>query len=159
VTIAIRRATDADAAAVSALNADVQLLHHQGLPDFFKAPDHETFPVTEVKTLLNQPACFIFLALFDGVPAGYLFGEILARQVSRSFHASRMVYVRHLSVAPQFRKMGVGTGLLDAAAAEGKRLRVRRIALDYWSFNKEAQRFFAARGFAPYNEKVWKEIG
>ncbi len=43
-TVNVRRATVADAATISALNADVQAVHAAALPWLFKTPSAETFP-------------------------------------------------------------------------------------------------------------------
>src|SRR3989442_9170277 len=43
-TVNVRRATVADVATISALNADVQAVHAAALPWLFKTPSAETFP-------------------------------------------------------------------------------------------------------------------
>jgi len=34
---------------------------------------------------------------------------------------------------------------------------IAQLALDKWSFNAEAQAFFAKLGFSPYNVHLWKQ--
>lgn len=54
--------------------------------------------------------------------------------------------------------MGVGTQLMQAAEAFAQERGVKKISLDYWTFNEPAAQFFAKNGYKPYNIKMWKEV-
>jgi hypothetical protein len=71
MTLRVRQAGTADAAVISALNADVQALHAAGFPERFKPPNAQTFPPADVAEILKQPGMLAFIADIDSAPAGY----------------------------------------------------------------------------------------
>ena len=82
MSIAVRRATVADAALVATLNADVQALHAAALPWRFKPPRPGSLPYTEAAAWLGNPAALVFIADFTGEPAGYTYAEVNQRPLS-----------------------------------------------------------------------------
>jgi diamine N-acetyltransferase len=158
MTIEIRRAIKEDADLIAELNVDVQLLHSEALPWMFKkpSPDHEI--AEEFRRTMEDPGYFVFVASFSGKSAGYLIGEICQRNESHRHKSYGMLYVHHISIRPLYRRNGVGRALLDAARIFGKNAGVERMALDVWTFNESAQRFFRNYGLESYNEKMWMKV-
>jgi ribosomal protein S18 acetylase RimI-like enzyme len=156
MTIVVRRATDADAELVSALNADVQAIHAAALPWWFKPPKPDTFPAKEFFALLpERPESLVFLAYADRQPAGYAYAEVVHRPETSHTFAFEMVHIHHISVASEFRRRGVGSALLGAVRASGLELGIGLLTPDVWSFNKDARAFFQRNGFSPYIEQLW----
>ncbi len=153
--IAIHRATDADCAAISALNADVQGFHAERLPQRFKPPGPGVFPPEEVREVLAKPDHHVLLATVGGVPAGYVYVELLRRPDSSATHALAMTYIHHISVRPEFRRQGVGRALIAAARALGRNAGIGLVGLDVWTFNEPARAFFRRCGLAAYTERMW----
>ena len=156
MTIVVRRATDADAELVSALNADVQAIHAAAMPSRFKPPGPDTFPAREAMVLLARPENLVFLAHADGKPAGYAYAEIVRRPETSLTFAAEMIHVHHISVGAKFRRQGVGTALLGAVRAAGLELGITLLTVDAWSFNEVARAFFRRNGFNPYIERLWR---
>jgi diamine N-acetyltransferase len=155
MTIAVRRATAADAELVSALNADVQAIHAAVMPWRFKPPNPDTFPAREVVALLEKPESLMFLAHADGKPAGYAYAEVVHRPETSLTFAFEMVHIHHVSVGSEFRRQGAGTALLDAVRASGLELGIELFLLDVWAFNDDARTFFQRNGFSRYTERLW----
>jgi ribosomal protein S18 acetylase RimI-like enzyme len=156
MAITVRQAQIADAALLSAFNAEVQGLHAQGFPERFKAPGPDTFPAMEVSALLARPENLFFLAFSDGKPAGYAYAEIVQRPETSLTHAYEMVHVHHLLVKGECRRRGVGRSLLAAARDAGLERGIALLTLDVWTFNEEARSFFRRSGFSPYVERLWR---
>jgi ribosomal protein S18 acetylase RimI-like enzyme len=155
MAIVVRRASEADASALAALNADVQAIHAAAAPEWFKRPGPDTFPPSAVADLLAQSYNLLLLAECDGAAAGYAYAEFIHR-AETSFHfAHDMVYLHHISVAPAFRRRGIGTALVDAVRAAAADAGVALIGLDVWTFNEDARAFFRRHGFVPYVERLW----
>ena len=96
----IRLATDADCAAISALNIDVQGFHAERLPQRFKPPGPGVFPPEEVREVLAKPDHHLLLATVDGVPAGYVYVELLRRPELRGGEVTLMeIYAGDLTAA------------------------------------------------------------
>jgi ribosomal protein S18 acetylase RimI-like enzyme len=151
----IRRATAADAAAVSALNADVQALHAEAQPRRFKPPGAATFPPEEAAALIAKPENIFLIADVASAPVGYVYAEVIRRAETPFQYALELVYIHHIGVRSQFRERDVGETLLDAVRAAAAQLKIELITLDVWSFNTNARAFFRRNGFTIYNERLW----
>jgi ribosomal protein S18 acetylase RimI-like enzyme len=151
----VRRASLGDAETISSLNSDVQALHARALPWRFKPPGPTTFTPSDVAAILARPEHIFFIASVEGEAAGYAFAEIIRRAESNTQCSYDMMHLHHISVRPQYRRRGVGNALMKAVRAAGQELGITLVALDVWTFNKDARAFFARQGFAPYNERLW----
>jgi ribosomal protein S18 acetylase RimI-like enzyme len=152
---AIRKATAADAEAISSLNVDVQALHASALPACFKPPGPTTFPPSAAAALLSKPDNLVFVAEVDSQLAGYAYAEIVRRPETAFRYADEFVYLHHISVRPAYRKQGLGRALMDAVRAAAHERGIDVLALDVWTFNEDARAFFRRQGFSPYNERLW----
>jgi ribosomal protein S18 acetylase RimI-like enzyme len=156
--VTVRRADASDAAAVSALNARVQDLHHAILPHRFKPADSTVFPEDSVAELMALSESLFFLAERSDVPAGYVYAEIVRRAGSRHSFAFDQIYVHHICVHPDMRGVGIGGAMMDRIRATARDLPISQIALDLWSFNVPARAFFRRQGLDPFNEPMWAEF-
>jgi len=104
-TVNVRRATAADAATISALNADVQAVHAAALPWLFKTPSAETFPPATAAAMLARDDVLVYLAYLGDAP----------------------------SVLPSLRGRGIGGALLGAVrqAADDRDIRQVPTTNDY----------------------------
>lgn len=155
MTIAVRRATTADAELISSLNADVQALHAAAMPWRFKPPGPDTFPPAAAEALLARPGHVVFIAELAGKPAGYAYAETIHRAETPFHYAHAMVYLHHISVRPEFRRQGVGNALLEAVRSVGKDQGITLMTAEVWMFNENARAFFRRNGFSPYTERLW----
>ena len=155
MSVEVRPATKADAPLISMLNADVQAIHADALPWRFKRPGPETFTPQDAEEFLARAGHIAFLAQVDNAPAGYVVAELVRRPETARHHAHSMIYVHHISVRPEFRRRGVGRALLDAVKAHGEASGISLLALDAWSFNETALRFFREYGLVDYNVRLW----
>ena len=156
MTISVRRATEADAESISALNTDVQALHAAAMPSRFKPPESGSFSAREVSALLAERENLLFLAHVDGEAAGYAYAEIIRRPETSLTYSSEMLHVHHIGVGSSFRRQGVGSALLNAVRAAGLDKGITLLTLDVWSFNEAARAFFRRQGFDPYVERLWR---
>ena len=104
-TVNVRRATVADAATISALNADVQAVHAAALPWLFKTPSVDTFPPATAGAMLARDDVLVYLAYLGDAP----------------------------SVLPSLRGRGIGGALLGAVrqAADDRDIRQVPTTNDY----------------------------
>jgi ribosomal protein S18 acetylase RimI-like enzyme len=155
MAVEIRATSLEDAGAISALNMDVQQLHADAYPWRFKPPGPRTFTAMDVKELLSRPHYFDLLAVDEGTPIGYLVVEIVRRPETARQFAHELIYIHEISVRAGARRKGIGRALLDAAKTHGHSLGISLLALDIWSFNEGALRFFQKNGLAPFNVRLW----
>jgi shikimate dehydrogenase len=144
-----------DAARISTLNAYVQRLHADMLPDFFKQPSATTFPAEYVLEVMARPDTVMFVAELAGKVVGYLYADVTpAIETSSTFTYDRF-HIHHIAVVPVAQGHGCGTALIDAAKQEARRRGIRRLSLSTWDFNRRAQRFFESQGFVYYSHRMW----
>lgn len=156
--IQVRRATVADAEEIGRLHAALQSYHAEALPTFFKQPTDEAFPPSSVAALLEEPLNLFLLAEIDGAVAGYLYADIRPAEETPMTHRVERLWIHQLVVAPERRRQGVGTALLDAAKSYAAAQGIHTLALSIWAFNREALRFFEAQGFEVYNYRMWLHL-
>ena len=154
IELHVRVAGPADAEAVVVLNRDVQALHAALEPALFKPPGPSTMSVEDAIAILALPQNLVLLAEVDGTPVGYAYAELRRRGETPFAYAYDEMYLHHLSVAPSWRRRGVGQALLAAVSERASVTGIGRVALDVWSANTAARAFFESQGFAPYNERM-----
>ena len=157
--ITVRPATAADLDALVALNAVVQALHVRLEPDVFKAEVDAAALRVFFAALIDKTETSLLIAEMRAEPVGYLWYEVQDRPPTILTQARRRLYVHHVVVREPARRSGVATALLRAVEAEAAARDVDRLALDTWTRNAEALRFFHARGFRPFNVVLAKALG
>ena len=80
-------------------------------------------------------------------------------RVQENLIHGRFLYVDDLVTAEASRRLGLGGTLLDAAAAEGRRLGCRRLVLDTALDNVLAHRFYYRQGMLARALRFSREIG
>jgi len=85
----------------------------------------------------------VLVAVLEGEVAGYV---KLGRPTPLAA-SDHVVMVSGLAVSPRFQRRGVGRALIDAAAAEARRRRARRLTLRVLGPNEAARRLYASAGF------------
>ena len=154
----VRRATADDAETISALNAEVQQAHATALPHLFKPASPEAFPTVLVRQLIASPGSYLFIAHIDGAAVGYLYAQRIEGRESPSREAWDRLYVHHLSVNSASQRQGAGQALMQAVKRLALEQGISTITLGVWSANSKARAFFAAQGFAPYQEDMWLRV-
>ncbi len=157
-TTTVRRATFDDTPAISEMNRTPQKLHADAYPHLFKQPDAPTFPVDEVKRLMNEANYVFFIAKQDDISAGYLYAEIVRHPESVLQHARNSIHIHQIAVDPAFQSQGVGAALIEKTKDLAKSEGISVVNLTTWEFNKKAQRFFAKQGFATIQYRMQMSI-
>jgi ribosomal protein S18 acetylase RimI-like enzyme len=151
----LRPATSQDFELFRELNAEVQSLHAEAVPNLFKPASEMSLSQADFDKLIANPEMKITIAESeDGKALGYVFTQILNRPENPYRYGSKMLYINHLAVRTEARKQGVGKALMIHAVAEGKASGISRIELDVWSFNEKAVSVFKNFGFETYNLKM-----
>ena len=144
----IRTATIEEAPLIASLGANVQRLHHEKRPDWFKPAD-ETTTVDWYREMVMNPAATIYLAEDANQAIGFVVAVVHQRPDTPFGRAQTVLEVDQIGVTPSQRRRGVGHALLNAVRELADQVSADRIGLTTWSFNVEAQRFFEAEGLAP----------
>ena len=158
MTITVRAASVADIDAIVRLNRDVQQLHAELDPSFFKSDLDNEQVAAFFAAKLALPENHIQLADDEDGPNGYVWFEVQARPETPLTLARKRIYVHHLSVQPTARRHGVASALLRQVEAEARVGGITIIALGTWAANGPARGFFTACGFAPFHLSLGKQL-
>ena len=158
MSVVIRHATEADAEALSVLNAEVQAIHANALPWWFKPPGEASFPPDRAAALMASPDNVVLVAELDSAPVGYAYAEIIRQPETPWRYGYEMMYLHQLGVRSMHRRRGVGRALIEAVCSTTGSAGIKLFALDVWTFNDDARAFFRRCGFASYNERLWMQL-
>jgi ribosomal protein S18 acetylase RimI-like enzyme len=158
MTISVRVASAADIDVIVRLNRDVQQLHAELEPSFFKSNvnNEEVAAFFAAKLALSEN--HIRLADSGDGPNGYVWFEVQDRPETPLTLARKRIYIHHLSVQQAVRRRGIALALLGQVEAEALAGGITNIALDTWAANGSARGFFEARGFTPFNFSLGKQL-
>ena len=112
--VLIRPASAADTNAIALLNDEVQQLHAELEPTFFKTDTSHAEVAAFFAAKLSAAGHEIQLAEIGGTPVGYVWFEVQDRPETAFQLARERIYIHHLSVTKTARRTGVGSALLNA---------------------------------------------
>ena len=154
----IRKATLKDSLLLSTLCMDVQLLHAEHHPGFFKEPQSPDFATSFFEKVLSEEAAFVFIAEENGNSLGYIFCNLVERPENPFIFARRFLMIEQIAVQPQAQGRGVGASLMEQAEVTARELGAERIELGSWDFNTNAHGFFERIGYQKHHIKFWKVL-
>ena len=155
MALAIRRATPADAEALSALaeRTFVEAFGHLYPPEDLEAFLRESYAVDRQRVILETPGYAVWFLEDDGVPVGHAAAGPcgLPNPAVRPEDGE----LKRLYVLAKYQNGGWGARLFQAAMdwlqADGP----RTIWIGVWSQNLGAQRFYARHGFEKVGEHTF----
>ena len=154
----IRKATDMDGLLLSTLSRDVQTLHAEHHPKFFKMPQSDDFATSFFNGLLADVSISIFIAEENEQALGYIVCKSMERTENPFTFGMRYLLIDQISVRPHAHGRGVGTALMEHAEALAVQMGVGKIQLDSWDFNGKAHSFFEGVGFVKFMYRFWKNL-
>ncbi|MBW8784953.1 MAG: GNAT family N-acetyltransferase [Novosphingobium sp.] len=149
MSLVLRPATPADAAAVAALGRAgfTAAFGHLYQPENLAAFLADSHAEEVTRAQIDNPALRTMLAERDGALVGFC-KLVLAcgwPELARGHHA---IELKQLYTAPDTTGGGIGTSLMGWALAEARAAGADEVQLSVWCGNTGAQRFYARHGFA-----------
>ena len=153
MTVSLRDATTSDIDALLTLNRYVQAWHAETYPAAFKADPDPMAMRRFFNELLESQDAFVTLAEMGGQPVGYLFATHQTRPETHISLARWRVHIEHVCVAPEARRCGIASLLLENATERARALGCDEITLDTWAANDTAHATFEKNGFV--TTRLW----
>ena len=154
----LRNAGPGDRDVVFALFAQVQSIHSEAEPDFFRPPANDAFFERFFVGILDHPEQHLVLASARGTAIGYVQYFLGTRAKNVYSDEQRVAYINQMAVSAGHRRRGCGSALIDHVKQQARSAGVRRLGIDCWSFNAAAQACFAKAGFAANQAYMWTRL-
>jgi ribosomal protein S18 acetylase RimI-like enzyme len=144
----VRRAVPGDVDALVTLHQEVQDLHVAARPDQFKVVDRAAVE-GRIRELLAATETKVWVAELANDVVGYAAAILVRRPEHVLVHARKFCEIDQICVAQARRRNGVARALVQTIIDDARESGTQDIELSSWAFNQDAQRAFAALGFAP----------
>lgn len=151
--IVVRYAKKSDFESINEIRKQVNDLHSDNRPDMFKKGFGNEIKEQVNKFLANENSDII-VATIDGNVCGFAFIEYIATGESIYCNPIKFYHIMEFGVDENYRRMGVATNIINFCKEESKAKGFNRIALDMWSFNENAEKFYESVGFKTYRKHM-----
>ena len=144
----IRRANTGDTDAIMDLLAQVNRVHYEGRPDLFKLATK--YSPDELAVIFADDIRPVFVyADEQGRVLGHAFCELQRHENSRLMTDIKTLYIHDLCVDEAARGHHVGKTLYEYVVAYARGLGCYNVALNVWTLNQSALRFYEKCGLTP----------
>ena len=154
----LRAAKSGDFDTVYELFAEVQAIHAEAEPEFFKPPAKDTMFRDFFENVLKDPNRHLVLAFLEEAPAGYVL-FFTGSQPANIYQAERcFAYIHQLVVTRDLRRTGCASTLIQHVKGEATKQGIELLGIDFWSFNNAARGCFERNGFEVNQEFMWTRL-
>ena len=140
-----------DSELLSALNEEIQTIHHHMYPEIFKPYDIDSVKMF-FSTLDIGVKCKAFVAYQNEIPLGYVLMMIKDVQENPFQYARKYVELDQILVLEK--NKGIGQMPVDKIIEETSSLKIYRIELNHWTMNEVAREFFKRNRFEYVSERM-----
>ena len=154
----LRRASNADLDAFYGFYAQVQSIHADAEPEFFRPPEKDETFQQYFEGILGDPDQHLLFACLDDVEVGFVqfFLGLRPRSIFRP--ERRVGYVHGLAVNEELRRTGCAAMLIEHVKQAARREDIALLGIDFWSFNDAARACFEKAGFKVNHEVMWLNL-
>ena len=151
----IRRARECDMKDINRLLVQVNMVHHQGRPDLFRA-GKKKYTDEQLRELIHDDSRPIFVAVDDQERVlGYAFCIFQQHLDDNILTDILTLYIDDLCVDETIRGQHIGKSLYEAVLAFARESGCYNVTLNVWTLNEGAMKFYEKCGLKP--QKVGME--
>ena len=152
----IRRAQERDMEDIDRLLVQVNMVHHRGRPDLFRA-GQKKYTDDQLRALIHDDSRPIFVAVNDSQKVlGYAFCIFQQHLNDNILTDIKTLYIDDLCVDEAMRGKHIGKLLYSAALDFAREHGCYNLTLNVWSCNESAMMFYESCGLKP--QKVGLEV-
>ncbi len=154
----LRGASNADLDAFYGLFAQVQSIHADAEPEFFRPPEKDETFQQYFEGILGDPDQHLLFACLDDVEVGFVQYFLGLRPQSIFRPERRVGYVHGLVVNEEHRRTGCAAMLIEHVKQVARQEDIALLGIDFWSFNAAARACFEKAGFKVSQEFMWLSL-
>lgn len=155
--IYIRKIEESDLDDALKLYQQVSNIHSENRPDIFvkEAGNHHSNYFSKI---IHDNNTLATVAEINNEIVGLCIGEIQITLNDPLIHDSKTIYISAIVVSKDHKRKGIGKKLYYDILERGKYLKIDKIELVVWDFNKSAMEFYQSLGFKNKYHMLEKEI-
>lgn len=143
----IRLAEPKDYRAYCALATEVDLLHTENAPRYYRSPGTPPRSLEYFDSVLQDPQQAIFIAENEGEAAGYVQLGTRTEPDLPILVPMNWTNISDIVVGKKFQRKGIGKALVEQAKIWARQKGSKDLRLTVASFNESAQAFYEREGF------------
>ncbi|HLZ62973.1 MAG TPA: GNAT family N-acetyltransferase [Ktedonosporobacter sp.] len=147
MNMVLRAATDEDYEVVCTLYDQLEQIHAQALPHFFRTVEGHARPHKWFADILANEDAALFVAEQQGIIVGMVHCYVRITPGLPMIVPRRFVHVEDLVVSEPVRHQGVGQLLTERVNQWSLEKGIREIELDVWEFPTSALAFYEKLGY------------
>jgi len=147
--MAIRFAVKNDLEQINVLRKEVNDIHVNEKPEFFKAGFSDELR-NHIYTIWNDPKQKIVVNEHNGKIYGFAILNCIIQPENPFMYERKFLSIDEFCVDKTCRKTGIATEMILFIRNYAIQKNFNRIELSVWEFNQEALIFYEAKGFSPY---------
>ena len=145
----IRRAVKEDIEGLHRLLLQVEMIHHIGRPDLFKAGARK-YTDEELEAILKDDSRPVFAAIGeDGEVLGYAFCVFQQKIGDNILTDVKTLYIDDLCVDENARGQHIGKSLYEYVLSFARESGCYNVTLNVWACNESARKFYEKCGLKP----------
>ena len=154
----LRPATKEDFDIFFEIFSEVQSLHYDGMPDFFRPAKKDKVFYDYFDEVIKNEDKHLIIGFEKDEPFGYIYYLMTKLPQTIYRKEKQILYINQLVVKKAYQKRGLGSELINHALNEARKRKISKIGLDVWLFNEGAMKFFRNQGFTAQNQIMWRTI-
>jgi diamine N-acetyltransferase len=152
----IRLVTKNDYAELNTLFEELDEYHRKALPQIFRKPDGSARSWDFLQGVLADQNAVIFIAEIQNLIIGLVYAYVRSIPEIPIKIPSRAGEIDQIIVRQEYRRYGVGKALMERIHQWADQMKLERLELSVWNFNKEAQDFYQELDYEPAFVRMWK---
>ncbi len=145
--IALRAATREDYELLCTLFTQLDRVHSQALPEFFRPIEGPARTQEFFAELLANEDAALFVAEHQGTPVGVIHCYVHTTPQIPVVVPRRFVLIQDMVVDESFRHQGVGQALMERVYQWAREKGVKEVELRVWEFNTAARSLYEKLGY------------
>jgi GNAT superfamily N-acetyltransferase len=145
----IRQATEKDYEGLNALFEEIDEHHRKALPRIFRKPDGPARSRDFLSAVLADQNAVIFIAEIQDRIIGLIYAYIRSIPDIPIRIPRRVGEIDQLIVRHEYRRCGVGKTLMETIHQWAGHMKLDRLELSVWDFNRGARDFYRELGYEP----------
>ena len=154
----IREAAERDYQSLCLIIGEVDGMHRDALPEWFRAPDGPSRQRGYIRDLIRAPDVGLFVAETAGDLVGFVHVVLRDTPDISILVPRRYAVIDNLVVKHGSRQQGIGRALMGRAEAWARARGASSMELTVYAFNQAAQRFYRELGYTVLSHKMTKPL-